>query len=327
MLRAQLRRFVERRDQAARRRNGRRTGFVPREVLRRMGALGFFGIRYPDAIWRRGNGHAGHGRPGRGARSIDLLRRRDHRAGPYRHGLGAPRSTPAAPAQKDRWMPDVVAGREDHRGRRHRAGRRLRREGHPHHRAARRRRLRAERRQDVHHQRRARRPLLRRRQEPIRRCGLRNAISMFLVEKGTPGFRVGRALDKQGWRSSDTAELVFEDCRVPAENLLGEEGRGFYAIMRNFQNERIVHRRDGDGRGAGRDRAHARLVTQRKAFGGRLWDKQAIRQRLAMLAARVEAGRQLVYHAAWLRRAGDRRDQGSLDGEGLLRRAGQRGDV
>jgi acyl-CoA dehydrogenase len=66
------------------------------------------------------------------------------------------------------------------------------------------------------------------------------AVTMFLVEKGTPGFRVGRALDKHGWRSSDTAELVFEDCRIPAENVLGEEGRGFYAIMRNFQNERIV---------------------------------------------------------------------------------------
>ena len=66
------------------------------------------------------------------------------------------------------------------------------------------------------------------------------AISMFIVEKGTPGFRVGRALDKTGWRSSDTAELVFEDCRVPAENLLGEENRGFYSIMANFQTERLV---------------------------------------------------------------------------------------
>ncbi|MFX9165692.1 acyl-CoA dehydrogenase family protein, partial [Acinetobacter baumannii] len=56
----------------------------------------------------------------------------------------------------------------------------------------------------------------------------------------TPGFRVGRDLDKQGWRSSDTAELLFEDCRIPATNLLGEEGRGFYGIMQNFQNERIV---------------------------------------------------------------------------------------
>jgi acyl-CoA dehydrogenase len=65
-------------------------------------------------------------------------------------------------------------------------------------------------------------------------------ISMFIVEKGAPGFRVGRQLKKQGWLCSDTAELVFEDCRVPAENLLGEENAGFYAIMRNFQTERIA---------------------------------------------------------------------------------------
>ena len=58
--------------------------------------------------------------------------------------------------------------------------------------------------------------------------------------KGTPGFRVGRALDKHGWRSSDTAELLFEDCVVPETSMLGGEGNGFYAIMRNFQNERIV---------------------------------------------------------------------------------------
>src|SRR5690606_6481765 len=65
-------------------------------------------------------------------------------------------------------------------------------------------------------------------------------ISMFIVEKDTPGFRVGRKLDKMGWRSSDTAELVFEDCELPGDALLGAENRGFYAIMENFQNERIV---------------------------------------------------------------------------------------
>ena len=66
------------------------------------------------------------------------------------------------------------------------------------------------------------------------------ALTMFIVEKGTPGFKVGRALDKTGWRSSDTAELIFEDCRVPAENVLGEPNRGFYSIMANFQTERLV---------------------------------------------------------------------------------------
>ena len=111
-------------------------------------------------------------------------------------------------------------------------------------------------------------------------------ISMFIVEKGTPGFSVGRALDKMGWRSSDTAELVFDDCRVPAENLLGEENRGFYAIMKNFQNERIAIAAMAMGEAAQGDRAHARLrASTRKAFGAPLWDKQAIRQRLSMLAA------------------------------------------
>ncbi len=121
---------------------------------------------------------------------------------------------------------------------------------------------------------------------------------MFLVEKGTPGFRVSRALDKHGWRSSDTAELLFEDCRVPAANLLGEEGQGFYAIMRNFQNERIVIGAMAMGEAQAAIEITLDWVTQRQAFGAPLWSRQAIRHRLAMLAAKVEAGRQLVYHAA-----------------------------
>jgi acyl-CoA dehydrogenase len=65
-------------------------------------------------------------------------------------------------------------------------------------------------------------------------------ISVFGVEKDTPGFIVSRKLKKTGWLCSDTAELTFEDCRVPAANMLGDEHRGFYAIMHNFQNERLV---------------------------------------------------------------------------------------
>ena len=126
------------------------------------------------------------------------------------------------------------------------------------------------------------------------------SVSMILVEKGTPGFTVSRALDKHGWRSSDTAELLFEDCRVPAENLLGGEGRGFYAIMGNFQNERLVISAMAMGEAQTAIDLTLDYVGTRTAFGGPLWDKQAIRQRLAMLAARVEAGRQLVYNAAWL---------------------------
>jgi acyl-CoA dehydrogenase len=123
---------------------------------------------------------------------------------------------------------------------------------------------------------------------------------MFLVEKGTPGFSVGRALDKHGWRCSDTAELVFQDVRVPAADMLGEENRGFYAIMRNFQNERLVLGAMCVGEASAALELTLQHVTQRKAFGGVLWDKQAIRQRIAMQTARVEAARQLVYHTAWL---------------------------
>ena len=126
------------------------------------------------------------------------------------------------------------------------------------------------------------------------------AISMFIVEKGTPGFVIGRTLDKSGWRSSDTAELVFDNCRVPAANLLGGQDKGFYQIMRNFQNERIVLGAQALGEAARAIELTLAYVRERRAFGATLWDKQAIRQRLAMRAAQVEAARCLVYHAAWL---------------------------
>lgn len=125
-------------------------------------------------------------------------------------------------------------------------------------------------------------------------------ISIFAIEKGTPGFSVGKNLKKMGWLSSDTAELVFDNCRVPADNILGEVNKGFYSIMRNFQNERLVLGAQAMGEASKAIELTLDYVTSRKAFGGVLFDKQAIRQRLASLAARVEAGKQLVYHSAWL---------------------------
>jgi acyl-CoA dehydrogenase len=125
-------------------------------------------------------------------------------------------------------------------------------------------------------------------------------ISMFIVEKGTPGFRVGRALKKQGWLSSDTAELVFEDCRIPGANLLGEENRGFYAIMRNFQTERIALGAMAIGHCQTALKLTLEWVMGRKAFGATLFDMQTIRQRLAMLDAKVQAARAFLYHCAWL---------------------------
>jgi len=125
-------------------------------------------------------------------------------------------------------------------------------------------------------------------------------ISIFAIEKGTPGFTVGKKLKKMGWLSSDTAELIFDDCRVPAANILGEVNKGFYSIMRNFQNERLVLGAQTMGEASKAIEITLDYVKNRKAFGGVLFDKQVIRQRLASLASRVEAGKQLVYHAAWL---------------------------
>jgi acyl-CoA dehydrogenase len=125
-------------------------------------------------------------------------------------------------------------------------------------------------------------------------------ISMFIVEKGTPGFRAGRALNKTGWLCSDTAELVFEDCRVPAGNLLGEENAGFYAVMKNFQRERIAAAAMAVGNALTSLRLTIEYVKNRKAFGGVLFDKQVIRQRLAMLEAKTHAARQFLYHCGWL---------------------------
>jgi len=124
--------------------------------------------------------------------------------------------------------------------------------------------------------------------------------SIFIVEKGAPGFRVGRALKKTGWLCSDTAELVFDDCRIPAENLLGEENRGFYAVMKNFQTERIALGAMAVGHAMTALRLTWDYVKQRKAFGGVLFDKQVIRQRLAMLEAKTQAARQFLYHCGWL---------------------------
>jgi len=124
-------------------------------------------------------------------------------------------------------------------------------------------------------------------------------VSMFIVEKGTPGFSVGRALKKTGWLSSDTAELVLDNVRIPAANLLGEEGKGFYSVMKNFQTERIALAAMAVGHCTRALELTLDYVRQRQAFGGPLWDQQTIRQRLSMLDAKTRAARQFMYHCAW----------------------------
>ena len=125
-------------------------------------------------------------------------------------------------------------------------------------------------------------------------------VTMFIVEKGTKGFSNGQKLNKMGWHSSDTAELIFDNCFVPDKNVLGEVNQGFYAIMRNFQNERLVLGAQALGEAQKAIELTVDYVKERKAFSSVLWDKQAIRQRLAQRAGEVEAGRQLLYYAAWL---------------------------
>ena len=128
----------------------------------------------------------------------------------------------------------------------------------------------------------------------------RHAISMFAVEKGTPGFTVGRALRKTGWLCSDTAELVFDGCRIPAENLLGRENEGFRALMQNFQRERLALAAMAIGNAQQSLRLALEHVRTREAFGATLWQREALRQKLALLHARTEAVRAFAYHCAWL---------------------------
>lgn len=124
-------------------------------------------------------------------------------------------------------------------------------------------------------------------------------VSLFLVDKGTPGFSVTRKLDKLGMRSSDTAELLFEDCRVAADALLGEEGRGFYHIMWELQGERIMGAANAVSRAQMAFDLAAKYAQERVQFGKPLAHFQVTRHRLADMTTEIEAARHLVYYCAW----------------------------
>jgi acyl-CoA dehydrogenase len=297
LLRAQVRRFVETEIKP----HGlawEEQGYVPREVLRRMGSLGFFGVRYPEryggsdmdalatVVLAEELGRSTFS----GVATTALVHSEMASIHLFRAG---------SEAQKDKWMPRIISGEvitavavtEPDAGSDVKSIRTFARyEG------------------DsyvidgakmfitngVHAD------LYFVAAKTDRAGQASRSITMFIVEKGTPGFNVSRTLDKHGWRSSDTAELHFDGCRIPAENRLGEEGRGFYAIMKNFQNERTTIGAVAMGEAQAALDLTLDYVRTRKAFGAPLWQRETIRQRLAMLAAKVEAGRQLVYHAAWL---------------------------
>ena len=296
-LRDQIRRFV-RTEVVPHAAAWEEAGSVPREVLVRMGQLGLLGIRYPEAFGGAKLDTLATvvlaeelGRSTFGGFAITVLVHTDM-ASPHLANAGSPE-------QQARWMPAIIAGElitavavtEPDAGSDVAA-------------------IRTTARQDgdhwvlngtkmyitngVH----AGLVFVAAKTDPAAKGS--RGISIFAVERGTPGFSVGRALDKQGWRSSDTAELVFQECRVPAGNMLGGPNRGFYAIMQNFQNERTVLGAQAMGEAQAMLEMTLEWVRTRRAFGGTLWDKQTIRQRLAMLSAEVEAARRLVYHAAWL---------------------------
>jgi acyl-CoA dehydrogenase len=297
MFREQLRRFIDDEIKPAAD-QWERDGFVPRPVLRRMGELGFLGLRYPEQYGGSGMDTVASavlaeelGKSTFGGFAITVLVHTDM-ASPHLSNFGTPE-------QQARWMPDLIAGRkicavavtEPDAGSDVAGIRTLAKRDGDHwvlngtkmfitngvH-------------ADLYF-------VAAKTDTTVK--GTRG-ISIFAVEKGTPGFSVGRALRKQGWLSSDTAELVFDDARVPAANLMGAENRGFYSIMRNFQNERLVLGAQCIGECQAAIQLTLDWVGQRKAFGAPLWEKQAIRQRLAMRAAEVEAARRLVYHAAWM---------------------------
>lgn len=295
-IRAEIRRFVE--EQVLSRGEAwEAAGEVPRQVLLDMGAIGFFGLRVPEEYGGVGMGHLASvvmaeefGRSTFGGFSITSLVHTDL-AMPYVVNFGSDE-------QKRAWLPSMITGEtltaigvtEPDAGSDVAAIRTTaRRDG------------------DGHR--------LNGTKLYITNGGIADmvfiaartdlevkasrGISIFAVEKGTPGFEASRALSKMGWKSSNTAELVLDDCWVPDSHIVGELDRGFYSIMHNFQNERLVIMAMAMGEATKAIELTVEWVRNRKAFGSSLWSKQAIRQRLAMHAAEVEAARLLVYDAAW----------------------------
>ena len=301
-IRAQVRQYVER-EVVPNVETWEEDLAIPRAVLDEMGKLGFFGLRIPEPYGGIGMGHVATvvfaeelGRSTSGGFAITVLVHTDL-ASPYVTNFGSEE-------QKDRWLPKFATGEEitaigvtepD-------AG------------------------SDVA----AIRSTARSDGDGWRLNGTKmfitngaiadvvfiaaktnpdvkgsRGISIFAVERGTEGFSASRALEKMGWHSSNTAELVLDDVWVPEENLIGELNQGFYYIVSNFQNERLAIMGQALGEAQKALELTVEYTKQRSAFDTPLWDKQAIRQRLSMRQAEIDAARELTYHAAWLTDQGE----------------------
>jgi acyl-CoA dehydrogenase len=271
-------------------------GMVPREVLKKMGSLGMLGLRVPEQLGGLGLGMLSSavfsealGASTYGGFDVTVLVHTDM-SGPHLLNSGTPE-------QLERWIPGMLSGDiitsigvsepdagSDVAGMRTSAvrdGNGWRINGTKMYIT-----------NGVY----GNLTILAARTDPSNRYG----ITMFLVPAGTPGFSAAKKLSKHGWLCSDTAELVLDDVWVPDDQVLGTVHRGFYETMRNFQNERMVL----IGMGVGAAQAALDMTVEhtksRKAFGGHLFDLGAIRQRLAMNQAKLDAVRAAMYHAAWL---------------------------
>ncbi|UXJ55066.1 acyl-CoA dehydrogenase family protein [Pseudomonas citronellolis] len=123
-------------------------------------------------------------------------------------------------------------------------------------------------------------------------------VSLLLVEKGTPGFTVGRKLKKMGWWASDTAELFFDDCKVPVEHLIGMENMGFACIMANFQSERLALATMANMTAQLALEEALKWSAEREAFGKPIGKFQVLKHRLAEMATQVEVSREFTYRQA-----------------------------
>lgn len=132
----------------------------------------------------------------------------------------------------------------------------------------------------------------------------KKGISCFCVPTSTPGYVVARIEDKLGQRASDTAQIVFEDCRIPADCLIGAEGDGYKIALANLEAGRIGIAAQAVGMARSAYEAALAYARERRAFGKAIIEQQAVAFRLADMATRIEAARQLVWHAASLKDAG-----------------------
>ena len=131
-----------------------------------------------------------------------------------------------------------------------------------------------------------------------------DGISAFIIEKGTPGFHTGKKENKLGLRASDTSTVIFEDCRLPGTNLLGEEGNGFRDSMRVLDGGRISIAALAVGMAQGAYEAALDYSKEREQFGKPISSFQAIQFKLADMATEIDAARLLMYRAAWMKDQG-----------------------